>query len=675
MQDALAIQDATANPSPTLQGSDTHQLRSHAKSLNLGSNPEWKRLLYYSENFLKKPRSIIDSPGFFLSPNGKTDPVSELDANIERIFSPVGQGLDPNDHPFCAFPRRRAWLIKNLNIEPNTLPKVTCDRFEEWLGDKSYDGLSVVFSSSYPNNPSSLFGHTFLRLHRAPKEALNHQSTSHLPSHLPSQASSQVPSQPSKQPSKLLDDAINFSAFPDTSNPLTYSLKGVMGFFPGRFSFTPYYLKVQEYSNAESRDLWEYRLNFDREDIANTILALWEMGPHHADYFYFDENCSQIILHFLESIKPSLNLIGWKFWVIPVDTVKEVVNTPEFVTAVEYRPSALKRFLAKYRPLSTKEQDILDDFSKSHDADNLLSRVADFSLPQKAAFLDAVIEYLDFYDRLAGSNIGKNFSKLRPELLRLRATLPLVTEKPTEIPVRERPDIGHDSARIGYEAGLMGRSEFMHQFHWRPALHDKMSLDRGYAAGLGIDFFDFYLRHIPSQRRVDVKEFYPIRIVSLPSLESIVRKPAWNLSLGTDLDYSCAFEGIRRVSSLTGCRSYFLKGGIGLSSPKNAIGIGLSIMSSLRLGHLDRFNDQQKAGAFAEGILESGIMWFASDSLNIDLGLQNRAFKGREKAFIVRHELWARAMWEMSLNHELRVSGNLHHNGYREIFASYYWYF
>src|SRR5690606_41368354 len=59
-----------------------------------------------------------------------------------------------------------------------------------------------------------------------------------------------------------------------TDNPLLYSLRGLLGGFPGRYQLVPYFLKVQEYNNAESRDLWTYELDFSPEQIRSLLLAL-----------------------------------------------------------------------------------------------------------------------------------------------------------------------------------------------------------------------------------------------------------------------------------------------------------------------------------------------------------------------------------------------------------------
>jgi hypothetical protein len=42
--------------------------------------------------------------------------------------------------------------------------------------------------------------------------------------------------------------------------------KVLTGQYPGEYSIMPYYRKVKEYGDFESRDLWEYELNLTPEE-------------------------------------------------------------------------------------------------------------------------------------------------------------------------------------------------------------------------------------------------------------------------------------------------------------------------------------------------------------------------------------------------------------------------
>src|SRR6185503_11289882 len=109
-------------------------------------------------------------------------------------------------------------------------------------------------------------------------------------------------------------------------------LKGLTGGFPGRFYVMPYYVKVQEYSNIESRDLWEYQLALSPEQVRRLVMHAWETRSTHFDYFFFTRNCSYYLLTLLEAAAPELHLIDqFPGHVIPSDTVRAVLKQPGLV--------------------------------------------------------------------------------------------------------------------------------------------------------------------------------------------------------------------------------------------------------------------------------------------------------------------------------------------------------
>ena len=53
----------------------------------LASEREWHLLLHYRKNLFGGHTSEQDDLGFFMSPDGKTDPQAELDATLKQFFS------------------------------------------------------------------------------------------------------------------------------------------------------------------------------------------------------------------------------------------------------------------------------------------------------------------------------------------------------------------------------------------------------------------------------------------------------------------------------------------------------------------------------------------------------------------------------------------------------------
>ena len=166
---------------------------------------------------------------------------------MESALKEVRNGLvkEGKEHPQCTFPARYKWLKRELGFDAGKMPEISCDRLDGWLMGLDAEKITMVFSSFYMNNPASMFGHTLLR----------------------------VDSRKKGENQKLLNYGVNYAASVDTSNALIYALKGLFGFFKGEFSVFPYYIKVQDYSNLESRDLWEYELNLNADQMGKKFLA------------------------------------------------------------------------------------------------------------------------------------------------------------------------------------------------------------------------------------------------------------------------------------------------------------------------------------------------------------------------------------------------------------------
>jgi len=239
----------------------------------LAQQREWHILLHYQPS-RGGYVSEVDDPKFFNAFNGKTNPQAELEATLKALFAaPTTQ-----QHPQCAFIARYYWLKQQLNFDPVRLPPQSCPDFEQWFAQLQPAGLSLIFPAAYLNNPSSMFGHTLLRIDQANQ---NEQT-------------------------RLLAYALNYAAATEEENGLVFAFKGTMGGYPGVFSILPYYKKVKEYSDLEHRDVWEYQLNFSQAEVYRLLRHVWELDDIYFEYYFFDENCAYHLLSLLEVARPTL---------------------------------------------------------------------------------------------------------------------------------------------------------------------------------------------------------------------------------------------------------------------------------------------------------------------------------------------------------------------------------
>ncbi|HXK20354.1 MAG TPA: DUF4105 domain-containing protein, partial [Polyangiaceae bacterium] len=310
------------------------QLIARAHQLQLAKDTTWLRLGHYKKGLFGWD-SEVDGDTFFNSPTGKGDPQAELDATLRAFF--VSQPKDPLvQHPICHFPARFTWLAGKLGIDGKQLPRVQCPKFYEFVSKLNARSVTLVFSSYYLNNPASAFGHTFLRINKATRKE-------------------------EREGRELLDYGVDYAAVVDTDNALFYAFKGLFGLFPGTFNKMPFYYKVREYNDFESRDLWEYDLDLTPDEVQMLVAHLWELGSTFFRYFYLSENCSYQILGALEVVNPKFELtsrLGWP--VLPADTLKALLKNPGLVKSLHYRPSNRTQFKQRKATLTAVELSAVD---------------------------------------------------------------------------------------------------------------------------------------------------------------------------------------------------------------------------------------------------------------------------------------------------------------------------
>ena len=238
-----------------------------AQAQKLWEHKRWLRLGHYRCG-LWSCVSEQDGPAFFLSPKGFSDPKAELVATIDAFkVNKVKKFANelPEQAAICQYPARLKWLSsKTGNWKTDPLLK-NCKGYMDFFKKLDAYRASLVFSSYYLNNPSSAMGHTLLKLERKSIVQSGGQGD-------------------------LLSYGINYAAVPTTSNPVLYAFLGLVGGFHGAFASLPYYYKVREYNDFESRDLWEYELNFTQEEIDFMVAHIWELGFSVFNYYYLTEH-------------------------------------------------------------------------------------------------------------------------------------------------------------------------------------------------------------------------------------------------------------------------------------------------------------------------------------------------------------------------------------------------
>ena len=489
-----------------------------ADALRLSDQKQWLRLGHYRPGKFDGPlRSEADEGSFFLSPRGVEDPRAELHATIRGFFMPPVQELAVGErgrakHALCRFPARFMWLAQQLEIDPARLPKQECAPYMHFLQTLDPRSVTVVFSSYYLNNPASAFGHTFLRFEKTRTLAVGERR-------------------------ELLDYAVDFAADVDTGNAVIYAFKGLFGMFPGTVKRMPYYYKVREYADTESRDLWQYELNLTPQQLYMLVAHIWEVGSTYFAYYYLDENCSYRINMMLEAANPDIELVSsLQSPVLPADTVKVLFDNPGLVRKVSYRPSLHKQFMRAAVELDADEADAVLELA--YDAHAPIP--SSWSAQRQVKVLDAALDYFDMkhvkdiiFERASPEAAHKQV------LLERRAALRVASERPPiEPPWDRRPELGHGAKRLGAAPGFRLRQgaaeEGFIAFDFKLAMHDLADPAPGYPEQAQIDFLPTRLRLYPKSDGLKIRldDFSIVQIISLTSVSRFDMSLSWRFTIG-----------------------------------------------------------------------------------------------------------------------------------------------
>jgi hypothetical protein len=486
---------------------------------------QWLRLVQYQRNFFGGYTSSGESEKFFLAREGKTHPDLELAATL-RALQENTKTVRSRDGHFedavaCVFPARKLWLEKKAGLRFQNPKCERFDRFKEILQPQS---LTYVFSSYYLNNPASAFGHTFLRVNKAPSAKDGERY-------------------------ELADYGVGYAAVKTSDNPFVYSFLGVSGLMPGAFDINPYYYKVREYNDFESRDLWEYDLRFSPEEVEMIIAYVWELLDVDFNYHYFTENCSYRILSIFEVARPSLELTDHlKSQVMPADTVQTIFRQEGLIGRIHYRPSVRATFEQRYHSLTENTRTRLRGFARDESLDDMTQGLEVSDMRES---LDAAMDYLDYrYPKEILKKEGKYFFK--KNVLLARAELGGASE-PLKVPEpwKEAPHDAQGSRRWG-----LGYREWSQKKYYlldvKEALHDLLDPKLGYPPTAEITMGYFGLSMNPDSDEIALDRAILYEVVSLSSVDDFNRGVSWRLKFSLERGFENNCAGLCRWTELSG---------------------------------------------------------------------------------------------------------------------------
>jgi hypothetical protein len=539
-----------------------------ADMLNLWNERYWHLLLHMPSN-----ESEIDDARFFLAPNGKTDAKQELEATIDAFYN---EKFFDDNATACRFPARYAWLKERLEL--TDLPQVTCHEYDTILKRLSPTSATLVFPAAHVNSPASMFGHTFLRIN-------------------------------SSYNSKLLSYAINYAADanPDETNAISFAINGLFGGYFGKYSLLPYYDKLKEYRDTESRDIWEYDLTLTKEETLQMVRHIWELNGTHSYYYFFTENCSYNMLWLIEIARPDIHLREhFSLQVIPLESV-HATKAENLIESSTYRASKRSLLLEYEKQIEPQYLDIPKSFlNKSLELTTFMSD-GTISQEQKILILEASIEFLEY--SYSKSDMQKEeYISLFHELSKQRASLGLT--QALEVTTPPNPVDSHRAIRAVVSSGVKEKHGIS-SLGIRPAYHDLLDSNYGFLRGTQIEFLDILLSH--TQKKTQVEKATILSITSLTQKSTFINNFSWRTKIGWDNRY-------------INDKPYF----------STSVGIGLSYGNDY--GYTYGFIDPlfYMRGDFISGIGASvGFVFDGLDFANTNLEITHRIYDDAKESTLV----------------------------------------
>lgn len=463
--------------------SSIHQLADH---LQLATQSGWLNLLHF-----KHGESEIDDQAFFLSAEGKYDPNAELHSTLEALITDTS---DRADHVYCRYPARSRWLIEQLPVLMNHIQLPKCPQVAELYHQLDPDLITLVYASAHINSPASAFGHTFLRV----------DSTLRTP---------------------LSAFAINYAAQTTETNGLIYAYKGLFGGYEGRYSLILYSERLKEYSELEQRDLWEYRLNLDHEELARLIYHVIELQPYYANYYFASENCSYNLLWLLQVARPGVELTNKVGSVVaPIETIR-MIEAAGLIENENYRASSRKRMVKLADTLIQHQKPL---FIPVHHAVYATDVLRDYNTEDKIRTLElTVFELKRQYSRLEISD--EDYRKRLLQLLRVRSNLVQTMDVPIQSSVS--PLASHPMRRlsIGVKQNVDEDNTRL-MLSGRIAYHDLYDSEKGSLPGSFINFFHTEVSVGQHTTRLDSMQALDIHSYALG--DTLVSPKSWQVELG-----------------------------------------------------------------------------------------------------------------------------------------------
>lgn len=506
----------------------------------VAQSSQWKKLLHYQGN----SSEVVDEK-FFTTSEGNKNPQAELREILINFEKQYYQ---------CRFPARLKFLSQKFSLNINW---DKCQEYLQWREGLKAESISLVFTSFYPENPASAFGHLLLKINQDPKHG-------------------------------LLDYSVNFAAQTGEDGGIMYAWKGLVGKYKGIFHLEKYYVKVKEYKHHEARDLWEYRLPLSAEKLEVFIDHLWEiLYSASFDYYFLNQNCSYQVVKLLDVVAPDNSLNRRLLYHNPSDDLERIIETFKASDPI-FRPSLYHQTKLDLDLMSRKDYRVLKKVIRHR------RKIEGVDEP---AVLLGVNDFLNF-KKESMRNATEQDEELHYQVLLKISKANLKKENQDFKDYYNPPHLAHHSKRVQI-AAIQTRDQTAYSLRHRFALHQFMDDDAGYLINSNLNLMDIEARYFQKDNILQINELIFLETQTFTPLSIMRTKPSWHL----DFSYRSPFELRCNYCGLTQMK---IGRGLTVEAIHNKVFVwgfinGYAQVGSKRQTFVDRFRYGPQ--------LELGVVW------------------------------------------------------------------
>ena len=550
-------------------------------------SPQWRALIH-----APRAEPHIHDPGFLLSA-GHFSARAELQATLIALYR--------SSDARCRFPARYLWL-RGFGLPELDLG--ACSDYQDFRRRAPLQRMSLVFVSEIISQPTSVMGHSFLKLEGSDAQGRN------------------------------LAHAITFYTDAQTYNIPKLVFEATVTGKRGFFALSPYAEQLRRYVEEENRTVWEYPLAFSPEQLELLQAHIIELKYTRLTYVFQRFNCADLVHEILSVGDPGLPVSNWLL--TPAGSIRlaqqrgllgpaQVLAPDPWVIRATQQASPVP--IAEGIRAVVERDAVVSDEAPSNTADAFL-------------FAQGAAAFNDW--SFGGGRIDTaRHQRNAADLQRLQARWPELRLVPDASgnPANSLPDSGLQW-RLGAASGrTQARLSFL------PASHHLYDDNRAYFGESELAIMEGTLRYRPESGELALESLVPISVISLLPRDPLIGGVSGKFSLAYRplLDEALrehpayAVEGAggwtwRRGSDL----DFFLLGGAGLSYRQQDLHLSQTLEMGLILREIANLKTTLSTkGVFnetaaGEAYLDTGLTqsWFASRRFSLMIDARVRTAEG-----------------------------------------------